>query len=121
LNACSFDLVISVGVLLYTAPHPERLARAVSELARVLKVGGRLIALEQVHDGTRPYGATRSAYAAAFSGAGLAPLTAAAVRRSDSFMFRLAARLPHLWRLPGIPYLVGRSAGRSSGPGAYAE
>jgi SAM-dependent methyltransferase len=117
-----YDLVVSVGVLLYLAPVPERLERVVRKLARAMTPHGQLIALEQVqYDASLGRGAPMQVYRRAFAEAGLEITRTSPVRRSDSRVFRFAARRRTVSRLPWTPALVGLAARKRPGAGAYSE
>jgi SAM-dependent methyltransferase len=117
----SYDLVVSVGVLLYLAPDQRRLTQIVRELERAMTPEGGLVVLEQVQDGSLPRGAPLPVYEAAFSDAGLTVVSTAPVRRSDSRLFGLLGRRRGLSRLPWVPALLRRGARKSPRPDAYAE
>src|SRR5581483_1485914 len=57
-----FDAALTVTVLQYLALSPARFGRALGELRRVLRRGGRLVLLEQVHNGGLDRGQARSYY-----------------------------------------------------------
>lgn len=94
----AFDVVLCVGVLLYFAREPGGLRDILAELTRVLAAGGRLVAIEQVHEGTLGRGAPLEGYLDAACEASLDLAATRVVRRSTSLVFRSLVRLPPLAR-----------------------
>lgn len=120
-----FDVAVTVTVLQYLAPEPERLARATAEIARVLKPGGRLVALEQTRQADLPRGAPRHVYERAFEQAGLVVRRVRPLRLSDSPLARRVLGHPRYsystW-LPVAMTIEARILGRRTlAGGRYAE
>ncbi|MGZ4337170.1 MAG: class I SAM-dependent methyltransferase [Gaiellaceae bacterium] len=116
-----FDVVVSVFVLQYYVTRDESVVR---ELTRVLRSGGRLVAIEQIAEGDIGRGASATAYEEAFNLAGLRVRDHSLIRASHSPLVRAAARLPALSLLPFVPALVMAEARSSRQPltdGRYAD
>jgi SAM-dependent methyltransferase len=103
----SFDVVVSVYVLQYYVAREESVFR---ELARVLRSGGRLVAIEQVTDRDIGRGATASVYAEDFDRAGLDVAGVSLIRAGESPIAGTAQRHPGLADAPGLPALVAWEA-----------
>lgn len=102
-----FDIVISVYVLQYYVARDENILR---ELTRVLRSGGRLVAIEQVTESDIGRGATSAEYQRCFEMAGLEVDRIDPVRRFDSRVVGFAQRFPLLSCLPGLASLAMREA-----------
>jgi SAM-dependent methyltransferase len=102
-----FDVAISVYVLQYYVARDENILR---ELTRVLRSGGRLVAIEQVTESDIGRGAPSAEYQRSFEAAGLEVDRIDPVRRFDSRVVRVAQRFPLLSRLPGLAPLAMREA-----------
>ena len=117
-----FDCVVSVAVLQYYVGGDMPMTR---ELARVLRPGGQLLAIEQVAASELGRGGPIGAYEKMLVGAGLQILDASVVRLGDSRIIALGQRFPRLARLPIVPWLVTTEArARASAPlteGRYAD
>jgi ubiquinone/menaquinone biosynthesis C-methylase UbiE len=117
-----FDSIITAYVLQYYVASD---ARITSELARVLREAGKLIAIEQVAEDEIGRGGTVAAYEKMLVGAGLEVLDASAIRMGDSRILALAERVPLLASLPMMPRLVTEEAKRRKGSplvgGRYAD
>jgi SAM-dependent methyltransferase len=105
-----FDLVVTAYVLQYYVGDDGAIP---IELGRVLRGGGRLIAIEQVTESDIGRGGSVAAYERMLRDAGFDMVEASMVRVSHSRLTALAQRRPSLSRLPGIPRLVLREARRS--------
>lgn len=110
----SHDVVMSVGVLQYLAGSPDQLRRALAEAARVLRPSGRVAAIEQVHDGGLPRGASVEDYEDALRSAGLEVRSGSVVRAAPSVILGECGRRPFLARLPGLPALLEREGRRAA-------
>ena len=116
----SFDLVVCGYVLQYYIDD----ASVVNELARVLRPGGRLIAIEQVVNGELGRGGSVSAYEQMFTSANLRLVTARPIRLGDSQILTLVERVPLLLHMPGLTRLLGWEASLRGGAptaGHYAD
>lgn len=117
-----FDVVISVYVLQYYVARDENILR---ELARVLRSGGRLVAIEQVTDSDIGRGAPSAEYRRSFETVGLEVDRIDPVRRFDSRAVGVAQRFPLLSYLPGLAWLAMREARRvdmsALSRGSYAD
>ncbi|HEU5217002.1 MAG TPA: class I SAM-dependent methyltransferase [Gaiellaceae bacterium] len=102
-----FDVVISVYVLQYYVTRDEHILR---ELTRVLRSGGRLVAIEQVTDSDIGRGASSAEYRRSFEAAGLQVVRIDPVRRFDSRVVHVGQRFPLLSHLPGLASLAMREA-----------
>jgi SAM-dependent methyltransferase len=102
-----FDVVVSVYVLQYYVARDESVFR---ELARVLRPGGRLVAIEQVTERDIGRGAPASAYAEAFDLAGFDVSGMSFIRASDSPIVGTVQRHPALADTPGLPALLAWEA-----------
>jgi SAM-dependent methyltransferase len=105
----SFDLIVTAYVLQYYVEDAGTVAR---ELARVLRGGGRLVAIEQVTESDIGRGGTVAAYEQMLIGGGLRLLDVSLIRMSDSRLLVFAQRLPLLSRLPLVPWLMTVEAKR---------
>ena len=102
-----FDLVITAYVLQYYVQD----MRIMSELVRVLKLGGEFIAIEQIaEDDALGRAGSVAAYEGMFREAGLRVIANSTIRLGDSRIVALAERLPVLARLPMVPWLVTMEA-----------
>lgn len=120
----SVDVVLSVWVLQYLVLHPERLDAQLAEIRRVLRPGGRLLALEQAQSGGIGRGTSAQAYADRLAAAGLTVESTRPVRRSDSRVVAHVAARPWLGRLPGVDRLAlaeARRGGMAIPPGGYVD
>jgi len=108
----SFDVVLTVGVLLYVVGDPDRMGPQLAELRRVLRPGGRLLALEQVHNGELDRAGTVEQYRGQFDAAGFDVTSAKPVRFSDSRVLAHVTARPWLARLPGAARLAWSEARR---------
>ena len=117
-----FDSVITAYVLQYYVARNVAIPR---ELARVLREGGKLIAIEQVAEDEIGRGGTIAAYEEMLVGAGLRMLNASTIRLGDSRIVALAERVPLLASLPAMPWLVVEEAKRRADSplvgGRYAD
>lgn len=102
----SQDIVLSVTVLQYHAYERERFLRILREMRRVLVPGGRLIALEQVHEGELGRGAAAESYRAGLEVIGFTVAGQRPVRLGHSRLIPLAARWRAFSRFPLVPRLV---------------
>src|SRR5262249_22477411 len=87
----SFDVILAVYVLQYHVREDRGVAR---ELGRVLRQGGRLLAIEQVTDSDLGRGAPASAYEELFVNVGLRLVDVATIRLGTSPLAGLAGRYP---------------------------
>jgi SAM-dependent methyltransferase len=87
----SFAAVVSVTVLQYLVLTAAA-GVAVRELRRVLRPAGRLIAIEQAHDGELQRGSSVAGYRAMFEDAGFDVTRASPVRRGNSTLINIALR-----------------------------
>jgi SAM-dependent methyltransferase len=117
-----FDLVITAYVLQYYVDGDGAIPR---ELARVLRSGGRLFAVEQVTDSDLGRGGSFDAYRQMLVAAGFEDVGGSVVRVSDSRFIHAAQRWPPLSRLRITPWLVTREAVRKGreplAGGRYAD
>jgi SAM-dependent methyltransferase len=98
----TFDVVVTAYVLQYYLRD-----RAVfSEVARVLRSGGQLVAIEQVSDGGLGRGGRLGEYEGRFSDSGFQLREARPIRAAPSRFLDLAQRYPRLSYLPGLPWLI---------------
>ncbi len=104
-----FDLVVTAYVLQYYVDGDVRIAQ---ELGRVLRGGGRLVAIEQVAEDDIGRGGAIAAYEEMLRGAGLRLLEVSKIRMGNSRIVAMAQLLPVLARLPVVPWLVTREAKR---------
>ena len=102
----SFDLVVCGYVLQYYIDDFS----VVSELVRVLRPGGRLIAIEQVVNGELGRGGSVRAYEQMFTSANLRLVMARPIRLGDSRILNLVERMPLLLHTPGLARLLGWEA-----------
>jgi SAM-dependent methyltransferase len=109
LPADTFDLVVTAYVLQYYV-HDGR--AVLLELARVLRPGGRIVAIEQVADTEIGRGGTIEEYGRMFEEGGLRLLETRAIRVRDARVIALVQRHPGLWRLPALPRLIEWEAHR---------
>jgi SAM-dependent methyltransferase len=118
----SFDLVVTTYVLQYYAEGDRAVPR---ELVRVLRSGGRLIAIEQVTGSDIGRGGARSAYERMLGEAGFKHVDVSLIRMGDSRTLGVASRFPAFSRLPIVAWLVMREAARSEDAqltdGRYAD
>ena len=103
-----FDEIVTAYVLQYYLGSDGAVLR---ELARVLRPGGRLLAIEQATESDIGRGGSVAAYHAMFAAAGFA-VDSTPIRMSDSRIQALAARSAPLSRLPLLPALIIREAVR---------
>jgi SAM-dependent methyltransferase len=106
-----FDLVVTAYVLQYYVEGDGSIPR---ELARILRSGGRVIAVEQVTESDLGSGGTRDAYERMFIAAGFTDVHVSPIRMSDSRIFGVVQRLPAFSRLPLVPWLMANEAARRS-------
>jgi SAM-dependent methyltransferase len=106
-----FDVVVTAYVLQYYVARSGEVAR---ELARVLRAGGRLAAIEQVVDSDLGRGGSSEAYARMLGDVGFDITGFSAVRSSDSRLIAVAHRHPLVSRLPLVQRLVVREAARKA-------
>ena len=102
-----FDVVTSVYVLQYYVARDENILR---ELTRVLRSGGRLVAIEQVTESDIGRGAPSAEYRRSFEAAGLEVDRIDPIRRFDSRVVGVAQRFPLLSHFPGPAWLAMREA-----------
>ena len=108
-----FDVVFSVGVLQYFTKTADGLVGALAELRRVAtRDGGRVVVIEQAHDGGLGRGTSVDGYLESFADAGLARVEAVPIRRSDCRAAAFVPRFPLLARAPGLPQAILRDARR---------
>jgi trans-aconitate methyltransferase len=118
--ANSYDVIVSAFVLQYYMVDTDALHGILGDFVRVLRPGGRLLAIEQVTDGnlTHMMPADRGAkaltsdeaYLRAFSRAGLRSLDTKIVRISDSRILHLVTRLGWMSRVPHLPRYIALEA-----------
>jgi ubiquinone/menaquinone biosynthesis C-methylase UbiE len=117
-----FDAVVTAYVLQYYVAGDAAVPR---ELARVLRGGGKLVAIEQVAEDEIGRGGTIAAYEAMFGAAGLRSLDVELIRVGDSRLVAVAQRFPTFARLPIVPRLVTIEAKRQASVpltnGRYAD
>jgi SAM-dependent methyltransferase len=104
----TFDCVVTAYVLQYYVSDPA----VFRELARVLKPGGRLLAIEQTTENEIGRGAPAGVYADAMKQAGFHAVEIVTIRLGDSRLIGLVQRHPRLARLPGLPRLAQLEARR---------
>jgi SAM-dependent methyltransferase len=117
-----FDLAVTAYVLQYyvrtASPIP-------GEIARVLRAGGRLLAIEQITDSDIGRGGTSAQYERTLAAAGLDVDATSVVRTSDSRLVGIASGHPFVSRLPFVPLLVNEEARRRANApltdGRYAD
>jgi SAM-dependent methyltransferase len=102
-----FDVVVSVYVLQYYVARDESVFR---ELARVLRPGGRLVAIEQVTERDIGRGAPPSVYADAFDLAGLDVDGISLIRTGESPIVGIVQRHPALADTPALPAFLAWEA-----------
>jgi SAM-dependent methyltransferase len=107
-----FDLIVSVAVLQYYVGTDASITR---ELARVLRKGGQLLAIEQVTDSDLGRGGTPADYDQMLRAAGFRVDEISMIRISDSKILAFAQRLPVLAGLPTLPWLMTLEARRRAG------
>lgn len=116
-----FELVVTAYVLQYYLDGDGAIVR---ELARVLRHGGRLVAVEQVTDDDIGRGGPVAAYRRTLVAAGFDAVAASMIRLGDSVFIGAAQRHPRLSTLPFVPRLVMTEAAWSRRPltgGRYAD
>lgn len=113
LPADAFDVVVTVYVLQYPIRDAAGAERLLAEVAGALRHDGRLVSIEQTHDGSLPVGAPVGAYLSAFAAAGLRLRASRPVRSGASRLLRLVERRPQLERLPFLPEILAREARRA--------
>lgn len=101
-----FDAVLTVTVLQYLALSPARFSSALRELRRVLRRSGRIVLLEQVHDGGLDRGASRSYYVESLLAAGFERVSVRPARIGYSRVFAHFLAHPWLAAAPFAPHLV---------------
>lgn len=104
-----FDLVVTAYVLQYYVDGDGAIPRG---LARVLRAGGRLVAIEQVTEGRIGRGGSIHAYEHMLVASGFNAVEVSTIRLSDSRVLAVAQRRPALSRLPLVPWLVTADARR---------
>ena len=102
-----FDVVTSVYVLQY---YVTRGTNMLAELTRVVRPGGRLVAIEQVTESDIGRGASARGYQGSFAAGGLEVVRIDPVRRFDSRVVGAAQRFPLLSHLPALAWLAMREA-----------
>lgn len=106
LRANAYDLVVSVGVLQYLAPVFEDLTATLTRLSEALRPGGRIAALEQVHEGDLAWGWPRASYVDSLEQAGFSDVRVRPVRLGHSRLLAAAHRRPFLGTVPALARLV---------------
>jgi SAM-dependent methyltransferase len=109
----NYDIVLTTLVLQYPVVDRASFGPLVAEIARVLRPGGRLVSLEQVHEGDLPWGAPAAVYESAFREAGLEVVERRQVRWGSSRIVRMVERRPRIGQLPLVTRLVGLEARRA--------
>lgn len=109
----AFDVVVTVYVLQYPIRNAAGAERLLTEVAGALRHGGRLVSIEQTHDGSLPVGAPIAEYLSAFAAAGLRPQATRPVRAGASRLVRLVERRPQVERLPFLSAILAWEARRS--------
>ncbi|MEP6953450.1 MAG: class I SAM-dependent methyltransferase [Solirubrobacteraceae bacterium] len=114
LEAATQDAIVSVYVLQYYVGDDDAMAALLSEFQRVLKPGGRVVAIEQASEGDIGRGASISGYRDALIAAGYGGVSSRPVRLGDSRFTRWVERWPQLAdRVSALPSLIVREAQRT--------
>ena len=102
----TYDVVLTTGVLQYPVVDRASFGPLVADLARVIRPGGQLVAIEQVQPGALPVGAPCAEYEDAIGAAGLTLVERRPVRWGSSRILRFAERHPRIRLFPLLPQLI---------------
>jgi SAM-dependent methyltransferase len=110
LRVTAVDLVLAVGVLKLFVADDDYFARVLTSFKRVLREHGRVLAIEQIGDGSDPERPPLARYRIALERAGFVFDGAEIVRLGFSAALGYAARWSAFSRLPLVPALLEREA-----------